>query len=251
MQGDFSFLLAEVWGDHVDPAGYWISEKLDGVRACWNGSVFVTREGNALAAPDWFSAGLPDEPLDGELWIARGTFDRLNGIVHRAAGGEAWRDVRFMVFDAPGFVGRFEDRLSHCRGVLGAASFAAVHEHLRCESLSHFQAELDRVVAAGGEGLMLRESGSAYVRGRSSVLMKAKPFRTGEAEVIGYRPGKGRNEGVVGSLHCKLGSGKKFYVSNGLSDEDRRSPPQVGSRIAFLFQELTANGIPRIPVLAS
>ena len=55
-----------------DPAGWWISEKLDGVRAYWDGANFWSRNGNQFPAPAWFKAGLPtDQALDGELWCAR------------------------------------------------------------------------------------------------------------------------------------------------------------------------------------
>ena len=62
-------LLAERWDGAMNLAGWWMSEKLDGVRAYWNGKMFLSRLGNELHAPDWFCAGLPDEPLDGEFWI--------------------------------------------------------------------------------------------------------------------------------------------------------------------------------------
>lgn len=40
-----SVMLAERWTEDVDPTGYWMSEKLDGVRAYWNGSNFYSRQG--------------------------------------------------------------------------------------------------------------------------------------------------------------------------------------------------------------
>ena len=33
-------LLAEKWDSVIDPTGYWLSEKLDGVRAFWDGKQF-------------------------------------------------------------------------------------------------------------------------------------------------------------------------------------------------------------------
>ena len=67
-------LLAESWDNVLDLAGWWMSEKLDGVRAYWDGKQFLSRLGNIYHAPDWFVAGLPNVPLDGELWIARRAF---------------------------------------------------------------------------------------------------------------------------------------------------------------------------------
>jgi DNA ligase-1 len=62
-------LLAEAWHGASDVAGWWLSEKLDGVRGYWTGRQFQSRQGNAFHAPDWFTAGLPPVPLDGELWL--------------------------------------------------------------------------------------------------------------------------------------------------------------------------------------
>src|SRR4051794_15555261 len=76
-------LLAESWDGAADPAGWWLSEKLDGVRAFWDGKQFWSRLGNPFHAPDWFVAGLPDAPLDGELWLGRKQFQRAVSIVRR------------------------------------------------------------------------------------------------------------------------------------------------------------------------
>jgi DNA ligase 1 len=67
-------LLAESWDGDLDPKGFWMSEKLDGVRAFWDGKQFLSRLGNRYHAPAWFTEGLPLEPLDGELWIDRKKF---------------------------------------------------------------------------------------------------------------------------------------------------------------------------------
>lgn len=64
-------LLAHKWEPHIDVTGWWLSEKLDGVRAYWDGSRFLSRLGNEFLAPQWFVASLPETPLDGELWVGR------------------------------------------------------------------------------------------------------------------------------------------------------------------------------------
>jgi ATP-dependent DNA ligase len=76
-------LLAERYRDGIDVSNYWISEKLDGVRAAWDGRVLRFRSGNPVPAPQWFLDGLPAEALDGELWLGRGRFDELSAIVRR------------------------------------------------------------------------------------------------------------------------------------------------------------------------
>src|SRR5581483_8282872 len=105
-----ALLLAHVWDGVLDPTGWWMSEKLDGVRALWKDGKFITRQGNLYLAPAWFTAGLPPVPIDGELWIGRKQFQRTVSIVRRHDAGEQWREVRFVAFDAPGHPGPFEAR---------------------------------------------------------------------------------------------------------------------------------------------
>ncbi len=72
-----------------------------------------------------------------------------------------------------------------------------------CRGDQHLQQELQRVLALGGEGLMLREPGSHYEPGRSSTLLKVKQFHDAEAAVIGHLPGGGRHKGRLGALEVQ------------------------------------------------
>jgi len=242
-------LLAETWDNARDLAGWWMSEKLDGVRAYWDGKQFVSRQGNLYHAPDWFVEGLPGVPLDGELWVARKAFQRTVGIVRRQDKPDTWKEVRFLVFDAPAAGGTFEERVEFLRDGLAGwkAGFAALHPHQLCRGVDHLRDELARVEGLGGEGLMLREPGSRYEAGRSSTLVKVKTFRDDEAVVVGHEPGKGRHAGRLGALTVRLATGKVFSVGTGFTDRERQSPPPVGATITFRYQELSDGGIPRFP----
>jgi DNA ligase-1 len=242
-------LLAETWDTAADLAGWWMSEKLDGVRAYWDGKQFISRLGNLYHAPDWFVAGLPDVPLDGELWIARKAFQRTVSIVRRQDKTDLWKEIKFLVFDAPAREDPFERRLEFLADTLGRKPLphAAHHPHDRCRGLAHLRAELARVEALGGEGLMLRQPGSAYAVGRSATLLKVKTFKDAEATVIGHQPGAGKHKGRLGALLVRLTDGKEFAVGTGFTDKEREAPPPVGSVITFRYQELSDAGIPRFP----
>src|SRR5881394_2625272 len=123
-------LLAERWDNAADLSDWWMSEKLDGVRAYWDGKQFLSRQGNLYHAPAWFIEGLPDKPLDGELWIGRKKFQRTVSIVRRQDQSDLWNEVRFLIFDAPGASGGFEERLEFLKGALARANakFAQSHE---------------------------------------------------------------------------------------------------------------------------
>jgi len=98
-------MLAHKWEDKVDPTGWWMSEKLDGVRCYWSGSKLYSRQGNEFLAPDYWKKDLPKEPLDGELWCGRGLFQKTLSIVRRTVTNSHtdadWKYVTFLVFDAP------------------------------------------------------------------------------------------------------------------------------------------------------
>lgn len=82
-------LLAHAWDNSQDVSEWWMSEKLDGVRAYWDGKRFLSRQGNEYMAPEWFVEGLPDTPLDGELWIERKEFQRTVSVVRRQDKSDA------------------------------------------------------------------------------------------------------------------------------------------------------------------
>ena len=242
-------LLAESWDTEQDVTGWWMSEKLDGVRAYWDGKQFLSRQGNIFYAPDWFTLGLPLMPLDGELWIDRKAFQRTVSVVRRQDKPDIWKEVKYLVFDAPDARGGFESRLEWLGSVMPkwGNRHAQVHQHTECEGTDSLLAELKRVEALGGEGLMLREPGSKYVLGRSSTLLKVKTFHDAEAVVVSHEPGKGKHKGRLGAVNVRMPNGTQFAVGTGFTDKQREAPPAVGATITYRYQELTDGGVPRFP----
>lgn len=243
-------LLANVYRDGLDPGQYLVSEKLDGVRAVWDGTTLRFRSGRPIQAPAWFIAGLPRQPLDGELWIGRGSFERLSGVVRREQPDDAeWRQVRYMIFELPGAAGAFGERADAMRQLAAQAGvpWLAAVEQERVADRRLLQARFDRVLAAGGEGLMLHRIEAPYETGRSDTLLKLKPWQDAEAVVVGHRPGKGKYAGQLGALRLRTADGREFSVGSGFSDRQRREPPPLGAVVTYRFRELTAGGQPRFP----
>ncbi|MBL8828167.1 MAG: DNA ligase [Planctomycetaceae bacterium] len=246
---DPALLLAEAWDGEQAVDGWLMSEKLDGVRGLWDGTRFLSRQGHLYHAPAWFTVGLPAMPLDGELWLKRGAFQRTVSIVRRHDATELWRELRFLIFDAPALDAPFEQRLKQVGEVLAQAkpAYASLLPHEPCRHKRHLLRQLDTVIAQGGEGLMLREPGSRYIAGRSSTLLKVKRFHDAEARVIGHQPGAGRHKGRLGAVLVELPNGVQFAVGSGFTDREREQPPAIGSTITFRYQELTERGVPRFP----
>lgn len=247
-------LLANKWDrEKHDPVNWWISEKLDGVRAFWDAKqrVFLSRLGNVYPAPDWFTTGFPDDVnLDGELFGGRGKFQSTVGIA-KTDGSKHWDQLVYKVFDAPSLSDKkFEARMERAQDIVKETKSSYIEwvEHTQCTSLAHLDEVFDEIEKLGGEGLMIRQPASLYVEGRSSSLLKIKSFHDGEAVVITHEDGKGKYVGMTGALRCRMASGKEFKCASGLSDEQRAKPPRVGSVIVYKCQELTNDGIPRFPV---
>lgn len=251
-------LLAKNWTPKIDPTGYWLSEKLDGVRAYWTGTHFLSRNGNVFHAPAFFTQGLPRIALDGELWLGRKQFQSAVGIVKTQSGAKdaMWRDLTFQVFDAPDAKGALQDRLAYAKSAIDVASistekqYAQVLAQVRCDGVDHLLQCLRNVELAGGEGVMLRAPNSAYERKRSDTLLKVKTFHDAEATVTAHEPGKGKHKGRLGALVCVADNGATFAIGTGFSDAERATPPAIGSRVTYKYQELTDAGVPRFPIYA-
>jgi DNA ligase-1 len=110
--------------------GWMMSEKLDGMRAFWDGGVsrgrrateipwantekhdrflneviatgLWSRYGQVIRAPDWWLDMLPSNLLlDGELYGGRGKFQFVMSTVKDHVGGDGWNDISYVVFDSP------------------------------------------------------------------------------------------------------------------------------------------------------
>jgi DNA ligase-1 len=237
--------------DGIDPAGYWVSEKLDGVRAVWDGRTLRFRSGRAIVAPAWFTRPFPAMPLDGELWIGRGRFDELSGLVRREDPDDAgWQSVRYMLFDQPGAPGDFSQRLARMARIVagvGVPWLQVIPQH-RWADRAALQTHFEAVLAGGGEGLMLHRADGLWVEGRSETLLKMTAWLDAEATVVAYRPGRGRHRGRLGALKVRTADGRLFHIGTGLSDAARDAPPAIGSEVVYRYRELTPRGLPRFPV---
>ncbi len=241
-------LLADVYHDEIDVTQYLVSEKYDGVRAVWNGQTLRTRQGRLIHAPAWFTAGFPEMALDGELWIKRGAFDQVSGIVRtKQPDDKKWRQINYLVFELPNAQGDFSARYSNILHAIKKANIKHLKAVKQFKIKSHQQLnqKLKAIVAAGGEGLMLHRADAFYETGRSSALLKLKPYFDAEATVIAHLPGRGKYTGKMGSLLVELADGVQFKLGTGFTDVQRENPPAIGSVVTFAYQQKTKTGKPR------
>ena len=226
-----------------NPRGYWLSEKCDGVRGRWDGQNLTTKNGRAIAAPGWWLAGLPDMALDGEIWAGRGRFEQVQALTARKVAGMGWEGVRFMAFDAPEIAGTFAERWAVVTSLVAGSTWAPL-AHRACTGRDDLAAELARVIAAGGEGVVLHHPLSEYQAGPTWTMMKLKARDDAEARVVGYNEGGGEWRGTVGSLQLVTPTGQEFSLA-GLPDAVRTAPPAIGEIVSYWHRGLTNNGVPR------
>jgi DNA ligase-1 len=240
--------LAKVYQGQLDISRYYVSEKLDGVRAYWNGHQLVSRQGNIFAAPLWFTANFPDVVLDGELWIARGQFEQVSSIVRRKQGEKSgWAKVKFMIFDLPAARGNFTVRVAEMAAIVKQVSspYLQMIEQYRLADEQALNVELSRVIALGGEGLMLHLADSFYQQGRTDNVLKVKTYQDGEAKVIAHLPGKGKFTGMLGAIVVRTVDNIEFKIGTGFTLLQRQQPPPIGATITFKHFGKTAKGVPR------
>ena len=243
-----ALLLASEYHAGVDVSRYLVSEKFDGVRAVWDGKSLRFRSGRDVAAPAWFIAKLPATPLDGELWLARGKFDELSGIVRKLQPvDEEWHRVNYLIFELPDAPGTFAERYARIVDLVRETGWSQLQavEQSRVVSRRALEIRLGAVVKGAGEGLMLHLADAPYVTGRSDVLVKVKPLRDTEGVVVAHLPGKGKYAGMMGALQINLPDGRTFKLGTGFSDATRRDPPPVGSTVTYTYRDLTKSGLPR------
>jgi DNA ligase 1 len=245
-------LLANVLHENIDVTKYLVSEKYDGVRALWDGKSLRFRSGKTIAAPQWFIEKLPNDSIDGELWIGRGKFDEVSGIVRKDIPvDEEWRRVNYMIFELPQSAENtgltFAERVKGIESIVDRTKFSQLKpvRQFAVKDRAALKRELDLVVKARGEGLMLHLADATYVTGRSDVLLKLKPLLDTEAIVVAHVPGKGKYAGKMGALLVETRNGIRFKLGTGFSDAVRGNPPPIGSQVTYTHRDVTPTGKPR------
>jgi DNA ligase-1 len=329
-------------GTHVN--GYYVSDKLDGIRAFWDGGIsrgrlaleipwsntekdwrmksevvatgLWSRMGNVIRAPEWWLDNLPQIPLDGELWTGIGGHQQLSRIVKTHSGTD-WSPVRYMVFDSPPLESIFADGVidvrmgkvlykvrirgaiqwiknnySEIETVRPGAGFEDVYEWLKkrewndtvClheqtalpyntkETERLLREKLDKIVEAGGEGLVLRAPMVGWKPERVHSCLKVKPIDDSEGVVVGSKWGRQTDHGskLLGKMGALtvLWNGVRFDISGFTEEEREMEGPDImqegtrregeivtglyrskhfpiGSSVTFQYRDLTEDGKPK------
>lgn len=243
-------LLLKTYKDDIYVNGWLMSEKLDGVRAYWDGGKLISRGGKEFKAPKWFIENFPPFEIDGELWSKRDDFDNISGIVRTQRSHKDWEQLTYNIFEVPNQKAGLKQRLEVLETYLNnhPNKYIEIIKQTTCKGKDHLKTFLKKVEDKGGEGVVIRNPDALYINKRTAQALKVKSFDDAECEVIGYNKGKGKYENLVGSLICKTKYGQIINIGSGLSDKLRQKPPKKGIIITFKYQGLTKNRKPRFPV---
>lgn len=244
-----NLLLLKTYKDQ-NISGYYMSEKLDGIRAFWNGEKLLSRNGHEIYAPKWFLRDFPPFKIDGELWSKRGDFENISSITSEFKPSIKWQELKFYIFEVPEQKGNLIQRLNVLKEYLKTHQNTTIRliEQQICKDKAHLKSFLKSVEQKGGEGVVLREPNAQYIAKRTSKALKVKSFDDAECKVIAHHNGSGKFDNVLGSLTCKNDENVTFKIGSGFSDNERANPPKIGEIITYKYQGLTKNNKPRFPI---
>jgi len=237
-------LLLNNYSDDINVTSWYMSEKLDGVRAYWDGEKLISRNGKVFPAPAFFTKAFPKTELDGELWSKRSDFSNVSSIVNKKLPHDAWQHLTYNIFEVPNAVGNLTQRLSKVK----ESKYLRIIKQLKVKNKTHLNDFLKEIEKKGGEGVVVRDGSLTYYTGRNNNALKVKSYIDEECEVVGYNRGNGKYKGMMGSLLCKMKNDKVIKIGTGFKNEQRKNPPEIGAIITFKYYGLTSKGNPRFPV---
>eukprot|EP00026_Physarum_polycephalum_P002046 Phypoly_transcript_02050.p1 GENE.Phypoly_transcript_02050~~Phypoly_transcript_02050.p1 ORF type:complete len:789 (+),score=103.44 Phypoly_transcript_02050:501-2867(+) len=230
----------------IQESTWWMGEKYDGVRCCWNSkrSKFYSRHGRELTLSSNIKKLLPSFFLDGELWCGRGLFNLAFMLCNGLAEYGAWNILRFIVFDVPSYEFRdlpFENRYYRVMEKIQPDNpFSIVAARALCIDGTHLGAATQGVIETRGEGMILRKMHSLYLPGRNPDLIK-------------FKDAFGDREGLVvqiddGIFHIMLLGGQVFTVPE--SSIKTEPLPACGDVVTFSYEIRSRKELPENPVIS-
>jgi len=223
-----------------------MSEKLDGVRAYWDGKQLLTRSGTIIHAPTWFTKDYPPFEIDGELWTKRKDFETIVSIVRDKVPSEEWQYIKHYIFEVPHTEGGLFERLEKVKPY--QSDIIKIIPQIAIQDKQHLKQFLTEIEEKEGEGVVVRDPKAPYIAKRTNKALKVKTFLDKECKIIAHNSGHGKYSDILGSVTCLLDNNVTFKIGSGFSVEERKNPPAIGSMITFKYKEMTKYGKPRFPI---
>ena len=239
-----NLFLLNKYNEDINVTGWYMSEKLDGVRAFWDGTKLISRGGKIFNAPKFFTKDFPSYKLDGELWTKRGDFANISSIVRQKKLHKGWEQISYNIFEVPDADGNLTKRLS----LVKENKYVKLIKQIKIKDKLHLDKFLKEIEKKGGEGVVVRDASLPYYTGRNNNALKVKRYIDDECEVVGYNKGHGKYDGLLGSISCRMKNMQIIKIGSGFDENQRVTPPKIGTIITFKYYGLTSKGNPRFPV---
>ena len=209
--------------------------------------------------------------LDGEVFTKALPFQEIVGLVKKKTLLDEDKPkhalLEFHVYDVVDTTKTCEERLALLSGLFkgglpgqpravegfeGAGTVLKLCPTEELASKEGLKAKHDEYVAAGFEGIMLRNKKGLYIGKRSAELQKYKEMMDDEYKIVGFYEGEGEEAGAV-VWECVTPEGRTFRCRPKGTHEERRvlfkdGASSVGKMLTVTYQELTTDGIPRFPI---
>lgn len=225
--------------------GWLMSEKLDGIRAIWNGKFFLSKNGNKIFAPKSFMKDFPPFYLDGELYTKRNDFENIQSIVLGKKPSKQWKQITYNIFEVPYSKGNFQTRLNkaHIWFKKHPNKHVKIIKQIPCKDKAHLDVFLQEIISKNGEGVIIKNPNLNYISSRSKTSLKVKKFFDMEGLIIGHNINNKNNQ--LKSLIIKLKDGTTFNLGGGFTKRERKSPPKIGETVTFKYYGFTKNNKPK------
>ena len=188
-------LLLKTYQDQ-NISGWVMSEKLDGIRAYWDGKQLHFRSGKIIHAPTWFTKDYPPFEIDGELWTKRADFENISSIVrHNIPNDKAWHTITHNIFEVPNAKGGLYKRLAKVKQYEN--NIIKLIPQINIKNKQHLKMYLKLIESLTSEGVVVRDPNTPYIDRRTSKALKVKSFLDTECQVVGYTKGKGKYKKIT------------------------------------------------------
>lgn len=240
--GAFEVAKPKVYTDE-NVSGWLMSEKLDGIRGYWDGQNLYTKNQKLLHPPQEFLVNFPPFALDGELYFKRGDFEFVQNTVLDEMASAGWEKITYHIFEVPR-----EDELDFLQRLQIAKNWFDTHPNPQvhiiaqevCQNNAHLERTLQKMVALGAEGLIVKNPALAYHTGRTNGMLKVKTYFDMEGIVVKHNFDL---KGKCKSIRLKLANGILFNLTN--SGNKYQKLPNIGEVVTFKYYGLTKNGVPK------
>ena len=249
----------------IDSGDYIAEIKLDGYRAICENGRFFSRLGNELTEKVPHLQLPKNAVFDGELLFGKNSSDVtkvLGSKTERALQLQETEKVCYVIFDILELDGEdltgepFVTRRDLLRDVDNV--WSGLRDALQLVQTSPVYADplkaLQLAEKTSAEGIMLKNINSEYFCGKrpENVWYKVKKHATADVRIVGFLPGKGKYNGLIGSVEFVDEKGNTGSCG-GMTDEQRltftgNQALFVGQTIEIGYMERTAKGGYRHPV---